>query len=391
MILKSTRSRLQLPRIAGIAQPIGALAVALWTCFAAAQATQSTSPERLFQQAVEAQQRGDDVDALHIYQALLRTHPEAVVVRVNLGATLAHLKRYSEAIEQYRMVLAADPKNRLARRNLAQAYQEKGELTPAIKELEQLHREDPEDGQTVMTLADCYVHSGRGADAIALLAPFEADQPDDPDLEWLLGSALIQAGRAQEGVERVEKAAGKGANADAWLLAAQTRLGLSQFDLARRDADAAKSLTPHLAGLATLLGMTQEQTADYDGAEATLLQALAADPKDFNAHYYLGAIYYFKRDMEKARLHLARALESQPSSTQARFELALVARAEGRTDAALRDLEIVVRKSPEWLQPHVELSALYYRLHRPEDGAKQKAIVDRMMAEQQQSQSQAAH
>jgi hypothetical protein len=60
-------------------------------------------------------------------------------------------------------------------------------------------------------------------------------------------------------------------------------------------------------------------------------------------------------------------------------------------DAALRDLEFVVHHSPAWLQPHVELSTLYYRLHRPEDGAKQKEIVDRMMAADQQSHSEVAH
>jgi tetratricopeptide (TPR) repeat protein len=190
-----------------------------------------------------------------------------------------------------------------------------GELAPAIKELEEVHRENPGDDQSAMVLADCYVQSGRDTEAIALLSPLEPVQPDDPDLEWLLGSALIQAGRAQEGVGRVENAAGKDDSADAWLLAGQTRLELTQFDLAKRDADAALALNPNLAGLETLRGMIQEQTADYDGAEATLLQALAANPNDYNAHYYLGAIYYFKRNMDSAREHLARALELQPSSS----------------------------------------------------------------------------
>jgi tetratricopeptide (TPR) repeat protein len=266
-----------------------------------------------------------------------------------------------------------------------------GELAPAIKELEEVHRENPGDDQSAMVLADCYVQSGRDTEAIALLSPLEPVQPDDPDLEWLLGSALIQAGRAQEGVGRVENAAGKDDSADAWLLAGQTRLELTQFDLAKRDADAALALNPNLAGLETLRGMIQEQTADYDGAEATLLQALAANPNDYNAHYYLGAIYYFKRNMDSAREHLARALELQPSSSQARFEMALVESADGQMDAALRDLEFVVHHSPAWLQPHVELSTLYYRLHRPEDGAKQKEIVDRMMAADQQSHSEVAH
>jgi tetratricopeptide (TPR) repeat protein len=193
-----------------------------------------------------------------------------------------------------------------------------------------------------------------------------------------------------DAVALVEKVAEKTANANDYLLAGQTRFGMSQYDLARRDADAARQLNPKLAGLATLNGMILEQTADYDGAEAALLQALSADPDDYNAHFYLGANFYFKRDMKKARLHLTRALQLQPDSAQARYELALVAHAEGNLNEALKELEIVVHEIPDWLQPHVELSALYYRLHRPDDGARERHVVDRMMAALQQSQSQAA-
>ena len=55
-------------------------------------------------------------------------------------------------------------------------------------------------------------------------------------------------------------------------------------------------------------------------------------------------------------------------------------------EAAVKDLEKVVRAEPEWIEPHVELAALYYRLNRPEDGAREKQIVDRL-AEEQRRQS----
>jgi len=46
----------------------------------------------------------------------------------------------------------------------------------------------------------------------------------------------------------------------------------------------------------------------------------------------------------------------------------------------------VVRDTPDWVEPHVELAALYYRLHRPEDGARENHIVDRLAEEQRQRQ-----
>jgi hypothetical protein len=45
------------------------------------------------------------------------------------------------------------------------------------------------------------------------------------------------------------------------------------------------------------------------------------------------------------------------------------------------ELELLVKDHPDWLEPHVELAALYYRLRRPEDGANERQIVDSLSGE----------
>ena len=88
---------------------------------AGAACAQSSSPEQLFRDAVAAQQHGDDALAVRKYQELLKGYPDAVEVRANLGAALAKLGRYDEAIVQYRTVLAKKD-NAGLRLNLALAY-----------------------------------------------------------------------------------------------------------------------------------------------------------------------------------------------------------------------------------------------------------------------------
>jgi hypothetical protein len=44
---------------------------------------------------------------------------------------------------------------------------------------------------------------------------------------------------------------------------------------------------------------------------------------------------------------------------------------------------LLVKDDPDWLEPHVELATLYYRLHCPEEGAKERQIVDSLTAKQQ--------
>jgi len=343
---------------------------------------QTPDPQQLFQEAVTAQQRGDDAVALRKYRELLRVHPGAMVVRANLGATFAHLKRYDEAVEQYRAVLAAEPGNGHVRLNLAVVYQERGDLPRAVAELELLRQKQPEDMQAALLLADCYRQLKRYSDAVKLLKAIQPQQPDDLDLQYLLGLVLIQSGRAEEGAGDIEKVAEKAANAEAYLLAGQTRLGIDQYDLALTDAQAALRLNPALAGAQTLLGMVLEHTGDFRGATAALEQALRANERDFDAHFYLGSILYFDRDLPAAKLHLQRARQLRPESSQAQYKLALIAIQEGHLEVALKELQIVIRDSPDWLEAHVELAGLYYRLHRPEDGARERLLVDRLATRQ---------
>ena len=50
-------------------------------------------------------------------------------------------------------------------------------------------------------------------------------------------------------------------------------------------------------------------------------------------------------------------------------------------EAAVADLEEAVKLKPDWLEAHVQLAALYFQLHRTEDGARERQIVDRLSEE----------
>ena len=106
-------------------------------------------------------------------------------------------------------------------------------------------------------------------------------------------------------------------------------------------------------------------------------------PKTLTRSLALGAVLHTTRDLDGARLHLQNALQLHPGSTVARYEWARLERTEGQVEAAARDFEKVIRDDPTWAQPHVELAALYFRLNRQEDGEKERAVFDRLTAEQQ--------
>jgi tetratricopeptide (TPR) repeat protein len=349
---------------------------------AGAACAQSSSPEQLFRDAVAAQQRGDDALAVRKYQELLKRYPDSLEVRANLGAALSKLNRYDEAIEQYRAVLAKKDNPGL-RLNLALAYYKKGAWRDAAEQLNTLHAAQPGDERVVTLLADCYSHLGEDEKVVALLKPLEAAHPGDLSVAWLLGSALIRRGHRREGLDLVDRVAREGSRPEAYLLAGRTALQMDEFERARDYAAAAARLNPQLPGLDTLRGTVLSYLGDSEGAAAALRKAVEADPGDFEAHLGLGAVLHTARDLDGARLHLQRALELKPGSTLARYEWARLERTEGQTEAAVRDLEKVVHDDPKWAQPHVELAALYFRMSRQADGEKERAIFDRLTAEQQ--------
>jgi len=349
---------------------------------ARAVCAQSSNPGQLFRDAVAAQQRGEDAVAVTKYQELLKSYPDAVEVRTNLGVALAKLGRYDEAIQQYRAVLAKKDNPGL-RFNLALAYYKKGAWREAVEQLNTLRAAQPDDERFTTLLADCYTKLGQDEKAVALLKPLEAVHPGDLSVEWLLGSALVRTGHRREGLELVVRVAREGHRPEAFLLAGQTAMKMDEFEMARDLVAEAAKLNPKLAGLDTLRGTVLTYLGDNDGAAESLRKAVAEDPKDFDAQLGLGAVLHTARDLDGARDHLQRALQLKPNSTVARYEWARLERTEGHLEAAMRDFEKVVHDDPNWAQPHVELATVYFRLNRQEDGEKQRAIFDRLTAEQQ--------
>jgi len=56
--------------------------------------------------------------------------------------------------------------------------------------------------------------------------------------------------------------------------------------------------------------------------------------------------------------------------------------AAGEMDRACATLEKVVKQSPQFLEAHVSLAQVYYRLKRKADGDRERAIVQKLKAEQ---------
>lgn len=370
-------------RPASRALALAVIATAMVSAVLCGQDRRELDVQALSQEAYEALQRGNAALAAREYRQLLEAHPEIVAARGNLAAALVSLGRFDEAIAQYQTALKEEPGNRSLQFDLAIAYFRKGDYVQAAQRFAAIHDREPANVRVATLLANCELHLHQVNEAISLLEPLEIANPDNLDLEWALGMALARAGRPREALTRVEKVATRGHNGEAYQLAAVLHMGLTEFDEARSDAEAAIRINPNASNAYLTLAMLDGYSGDEKSAAEEYVKALKANPRNLQARTQLGIIYYNQRKLDDARQQFDEALTLNPKSFLALYELARVERAQGHLDAAVKDLESCVRADPRWLPPHVELAALYYLLKRPQEGAKEKTIVQQLMAEKQ--------
>lgn len=372
--------------LGGVLRYLEAMRIALLLWFLVTvpvYAQQGESGMGLLRSALSAQQHGDNPTAIKDYEQFLKLHPEMAEVRANLGVALVHEKQFDEAIAQYRLALSSMPNNAAIHKDLGLAYFKKGDMKDARNELKIAYAAESGNPQLAILLSDCDLRLGYAPEAVTMLTRMEAANASNTDFEYVLGTALIATGQRREGAERIEKVAHETNGASAYLLAGSTRMDMDDFAHARADLEAALRLNPNLPRVYILTGMARDMDGDADAAIPVLRKGLERNPNDFNGNLYLGAILYKDRDMKEAKIYLDHASQLKPTNPTAGYEMAMWDSTSGDYSQAAEILKALVKSNPDWLQPHIELATVYYRLHQPADGARERAIVAKLKAQQQ--------
>ena len=342
-----------------------------------------TEADDYMRRGIAAQQQHDLNAAIDDYRKALAINPALAEARANLGAALSAVGRFDEAIQEDKKALASAPGNIGVRMNLGLAYYKKGDMENAHTAFATVHAARPQDVAAAVLLGYTDIKMGKSNEAAAMLTPLEGGHESNMDLEYVLAFALIDSGEETAGLPRMEKVAKTTRSADAWFIAGSARLRRREFHEARADLDAAIDLHGDFPGLYTMAGQARDALGDTEAAQPAFEQALKQDPKDFTANLYLGTMRLKQRDLESARPMLELALQLQPANSMARLQMAKLNGMTGKYAEAATTLEELEKADPNWIDPHIELAAIYYKLHRPDDGKRERDIVQRIEARQQ--------
>lgn len=312
--------------------------------FATLLHAQTDEAERSFQKALELHRSGDFEGAIQQYLACLKTNPRKIEARSNLGAALVRVGRYGEAIEQYRAALDGAPAQfaNPLRMNLALAYYKTGEIPQAARELATVRAADPANLQVTLLLSDCQLRMGEFAKVIELLKPLKInDSPDGQAVRYLLGTALIRSGQIREGQAVVDPILKNAGSAEAELLVGMGKFMAGDYPGAIGPFRRAIEINPKLPSVYSYYGQALLYTGDPDAAQAAFREALKQDPNDFEANLRLGQILEARERYGDSLPLIEQALRSRPRSTEVHQDLAAVYAKLGRNDDAAREAAIV--------------------------------------------------
>lgn len=354
----------------------------LVTCCAAAQ----ESVEKHLKDAIALHQAGKIEPAIGEYRAYLKQRPDSLLARSNLGAALARIGQYEEAIEEYKRALGSEPKNAPVLMNLALAYYKTNRIPEAAENLEVVQSMGQPNRQVLLLLSDCYIKLGRDKDAVRLLTPLEKPGEDDPALNYLLGTALVRDGQTDRGGVYIDRILRHGDSAEARLLMGTTKMFALDYSGALPDLKKAVELNPNLPEVHSYYGQALLRTGDPIGAAAQFRSELALNPNNFMANLEMGVLAKEEQNFADAGRYFERALLCRPGDPGVRYQLATLNLSLGKVDEARVTLEGLVKESPQFTEAHVSLATVYYRLKRKADGDRERAIVQKLIAEQQAKQ-----
>lgn len=350
----------------------------------------SIDVDRIFANAIRLHETGDIEGAIRDYQAILKSHPERMDVRSNLGAAYSRLGRYEEAIEQYKLALARDSRNQTIRRNLALAYYKAALFTEAAAELTRFVATTPEGidqrKEAVLLLADCLVRLGEYKKVIELLSPLEASDPDNRTLAYVLGSALVGDGQVQRGQLLIDRVFRGDDSAEGRLLIGSILLLADDGLTAIKELERAIELNPKLPTLRAWYGRALMRMGDSEKARSAFKAELSDNPNDFDANLFMGILLKQDRSLDEAFGFLSRAIRLRPRDSYARYQLGALYTTMGRPSEARVLLEDVVKEYPDFVEARVLLASVYYRLNRKTDGDRESVMVEKLNREEQSKQ-----
>src|SRR5262245_6439318 len=306
---------------------------------------------------------GRATEAVTEERTALKLDEKNYTAHYQLGRFLLRIgdsKLLTEAATHLRRAVEIDPRQYEARFELLATYRALGDIAQALSQLDLLQDARPSDPR--VTYVAALLAADRN-DLNTAINGFREALRRDPSLygAWQdLGMSYIKLNRWKEAAQTFAELTERQAESvEAAYLHALSLFNSGELKGAELEARRTLRLNAGVADAHTLLGIILASRGNQNGeAIEALQQAVALDPKNFDAQFNLGRVQYLTKDYANAVSSLTAALELRPDHSQARFFLGTTLEATGDSDAALKQYEELNRRDPQSPYGKLGLGAL---------------------------------
>jgi tetratricopeptide (TPR) repeat protein len=310
------------------------LATASWSLPALAQ----TYTE---QTAASLEQQGKTAEAEDAWKALSKAQPANPIPLAHLGLLEARQEHYKQAIAFYRKALALSPAMPGLRLNMGLAYFKDGEYKEAIE-------------------------------AFAPLLKTASNADETQRLTVLTGMSYYGLGQYASAVPYLKNASGHDAqNLPLLLTLAHSCLLSKQYQCVLDAYHQLVALNANSAEADMLVGEALDEMKDSAGATREFRAAVAANPKEPNAHFGLGYLLWTQKQYPEAAQEFQAELDNTPDYTQAMLYLADADIQMNHLQDAQALLEKLVKSDPSIEMARLDLGIVYAGTGRNEDALRE--------------------
>lgn len=361
----------------------------LLACPALPQQTDEISVE--FSRAVALQQQGNLAAAAEAYRTLLQRKPDYAEAHANLGAVLANLEKYEEAIASYETALRLNPKLTQVWLNVGILHYRASRFEQAVNSLRRfldtmqdqplnrLNRKPEIQARQLLGLS--LLELGRDEEAIKELEPTLISAPDDTGVIYSLGLAYLRLNRPELPWAIEKLASVPMGTAGAHHLRGLWFLARMEYEKAIAELTAAQKLYANLPRLDYSFGLCYFKLGRNSEAIAAFENELKRKPQDITSMYYLASLYETEAKPELARQYLDQVLKADPQLPEANALLGKLLVKQNKPAEAVQPLEIAVAGDKTDPEKRFLLARVYQQLGRKEDAAREFAEVQRLKAE----------
>jgi predicted Zn-dependent protease len=312
--------------------------------------------QRLYAEANEASQTGNQAAAIEKYRSILKLAPHLAAAYNNLGALYFNEHDFAHSAEVLKRGLELDPNMPTASAMLGMSYAQIGEDEKAEPLLRAALQANPTDNQLEMMLARLLINAQKPQEAAEHLNAFLTRNPKDQEAWYLLGKTYMQMSEsALKKINEIDRD-----SVVAHEIAGEIDASMHNYDLALVEYKKAVDMAPNKPGTHMHMADAYWNIGKWQSAQTEFRAELKNDPNNCTAHWKLAnSILEANDSSEEALSELNTSVSRCPALMQARVDRARALVRLNRQPEALPDLMMAKQDSPNEPSIHFLLASVY--------------------------------